>query len=126
MGVPVAIHRTTLSDGSKVARVPIAGGACATIDQADLDRLASLGLTLKWVFNDAGRGNRYVRTRFPAALGNANNIQVARAIMAPPPGCVVKHRDGDPLNLRRKNLMVVRQGSQAKARERLWEPQCAA
>ena len=120
------IRRSFAKDGTRIVHVPLANGLRATVDAADFDRLMRLGLRPTWVFNDNGRGCHFVRSRFPLGIGTPNNIQVARAIMAPPPGCVVKYSDGNPLNLRRNNLWVVERASRAKAREQFWEMQAAA
>ena len=120
-----AIRKVTLTDGSRVAHVPLADGRSATVDAGDLDRLLALGLSPTWVLNDAGNGHCYVRTRFPTALGNTNNIQVSRAILEPLPGHVVRHLDGNRLNLRHCNLVAERRATRAKARERFFEARCA-
>lgn len=118
-----AAHRTTAPDGGRIVIVPLTGGRSATIDEADYEWALSIGLSPAWVLNDAGNGLCYVRSRRSAEFGATNNVQVARVLMTPPPGCVVKHADGDRLNLRRANLSVVEGPSPAKARERHWRRQ---
>jgi hypothetical protein len=112
-------HRT-LPDGSRIAEVPLTGGKFVTVDQADLDRLNALGMSPAWSLNSNGRGHHYVRAHAPSAFGVPSLVQVARVIMEPPPGHVIKYLDGDRLNLRRINLAAVRRTSRAKARERFF------
>jgi hypothetical protein len=118
-----AARRTNAPDGGRVVIVPLAGGRPAKIDEADYELVLRLGLSPAWVLNDDGDGRCYVRTRRLSKFGASNNVQVARVLMTPPPGCVVKHADGDHLNLRRANLLVVEGPTRAKARERHWKPQ---
>lgn len=113
------IRRRTLHDGSRIGEVPLRGADAVTLDEADLDRIHSLGISMAWFRNGGG----YVRAQAPARLGIPNLVTVARIIMGPLPDMVVKYRDGDRLNLRRKNLYLDEATrTSAKARERFFEP----
>jgi hypothetical protein len=117
--VAMSIHYRRLADGSRIADVPLPGaqGLRVTLDAADFDRLMDIGMSPAWFTNGGG----YVRAEAPASFGVPNLVQVARVIMEPPPGCIVKYRDGDRLNLRRSNLLVVEASrTTAKARERFF------
>jgi hypothetical protein len=120
LAVLAGIHRRTLPDGSRIGEIPVTGDRPAVIDAADLDRLLDIGLHPVWHLNGAN-GFRYVRARFSVGHLAPNKVQVARAIMEPLPGFIVKHLDGDRLNLRRANLVCVKGVSQAKARERFFD-----
>jgi hypothetical protein len=117
--VKADIWRRTLADGSRIAEVPLRDGGFVTVDHDDLARILSLGISPAWSLNSNGGRQRYVRAQAPRALGVPSLVQVARVIMEPPSGRVLKYRDGNRLNLRRANFYLEEPGrTTAKARER--------
>lgn len=94
------------ADGS-IARVPLANhpGRAATIDHADIQRLIAGGYRAAWFVNSNGKRNHYVRTL--GREGDPTLVQVSRLVAGAGPREVVRHADGDHLNLTRRNLVVV-------------------
>lgn len=117
-----AARRVTAPDGGPIVLVPVPGSLDpVTVDEADYDLILSHGFSPTWFLNGVGAKYRYVRTHRRASVGATNNVQVARLVVPEVPrGCVIKYADGNRLNLRRANLMVVPQASRAKGRERRW------
>lgn len=99
---PRALH-TTL-EGSPVVRVEMsnAPGVFAVVDRDDYDALAAAGFPTRWFINSTGNGYWYVRFSPGRFAGKLETV--ARTILGPRRGRVVKYRDGDRLNLRRSNL----------------------
>ena len=96
---------TTDSDGDPIAIMPLAQGEPATVDADVLDELVRQGVTLNWTWNLSGDGYGYVR-----AEGPVNLVTIARVIMKPPLGFIVRYRNGNRRDLRRKNLYLERGG----------------
>lgn len=96
---------------NSIVQIPLANapGRFATLDTDDFDRLRAAGISDQWFLNSDGHGNAYVRVAMRtkgrlAPLGRL--VSVSRLIVRAPPGRVVKHRDGDRTNLRRRNLTM--------------------
>lgn len=98
--------RATAADGTPIMRVPLAGGQIAIIDAADFDRLREMGMSDQWTFNAAGKNlPSYVRAS--GVRGTCRTlVTVARLIMGAGYRMWVRYHDGDPLNLRRRNLYL--------------------
>lgn len=119
--VQAHIRRRTLPDGARIAELLLPGGQIVTVDEVDRERVTALGVSPVWRLNGNGRGLIYVRAHAPKSLGVGNIVQVARVILGPPRGCVVKYLDGNRLNLRRSNLSIAKTTrTTAKARERFF------
>lgn len=109
---PKIIHTT--ANGAPVVRVEMtnAPGVFATVDQADWQGLAEEGFPTRWFLNKSGSrkrdksGQPYVYVRFAPDRFAGNLETVARTIMWPGVGRVVRYRDGNRLNLCRSNLVV--------------------
>lgn len=96
------------ADGYCCARVPLAkAGMYAILFAGDLARLEANGIPLNWFFNLNGR-----RTfgHVKVAIPDDNVRAVARLITGAGKGQQVHYRDGNRLNLRRGNLVVVEGG----------------
>lgn len=88
-----------------VVLVPLCRGELAQIDVKDFDALRAAGVSDQWTLNSNGKeGLAYVRVWMDGA--GKNQATVARLILRPIAGSVVKYRDGNPLNLRRSNLYL--------------------
>lgn len=87
--------------------------AAAAIDTPDLAFLLSLGCSTSWRLLPTG----YVAASERSATGRS--IGVARALLDAGPGTVVKHLDGDKLNLRRSNLVLIPGYSKRRDRDYL-------
>ncbi len=74
------------------------GDKIAIIDAADRHLVSGY----KWHLG--GTGKRYVATNLK---GGSKTAYLHRIIMAPGPGEIVDHANGDPLDNRRKNLRIV-------------------
>ena len=109
---------STDHDGEAIVIVTLSNGEKAKLFAEDYERLVEMGISPNWTANGNGNGQFYVRTKLTDALGWGNNAMVSRLI-APPTtrGLVLRHRDGNRLNLRRDNLEIVERRSRAKARE---------
>lgn len=94
-----------LEDGDIVI-VPLGrqGSKHAFIDKADYDYLMKLGLSTAWHESAGG----YVAAVAHRARGNL--INVARVLLNAGIGQYVRYVDGDPRNLRRSNLKLLKGG----------------
>lgn len=105
-----ATHNRTpihfLSECRRCVRIPLASWqGYAELDLADYEMLAASGISQKWVLNSSGNGYSYVK-----ACTRDNVRVVARLITKASHGEQVSYLDGNPLNLRRSNLMLMRGG----------------
>jgi len=91
--------RATDRDGKAVLLIPLANSdKLAKVFPEDYDRLIARGYSPNWCWN--------VRT-VKVSDWKHNTPRVARLIMdVQGPAFQVRHRDGDPLNIRRDNLIV--------------------
>jgi hypothetical protein len=80
-----------------MALIPLTRGLFATVDDED----ASLVSPLKWCAS--ARGYALCVTRID---GSVSQIKMHRLILDAPPGMLVDHRDGDPLNNCKSNLRL--------------------
>ncbi|RIX99514.1 hypothetical protein D3218_13645 [Aureimonas flava] len=77
-----------------------------------------MGVTPNWSFNHNGTNHSYVRAHVPPRLGFGNTAMISRLILPPAVrGVVVRHRDGDRLNLQLSNLILSERMTGAQA----WE-----
>jgi hypothetical protein len=91
------------ADGDPIAVVPLARGGDAIVDADVLEDLLQRGVTLNWTFNLSGGGEfAYVRTR----TASRNLVTVAREVIGARPREIVRYRNGDRRDLRRRNLYV--------------------
>lgn len=87
-------------------RVALPSGGAILIDAADRADLLARGYAGSWFIVSAKRGQQTVKTIEP---GTPRQIPLAHLILRPPPGEKVSHRDGDRLNLTRRNLVLMSQ-----------------
>jgi len=120
----VAVPRHAVVNGEPVVHIGVKGAiryclrnpratAFVILDAEDFERIKAQGLTLCWYMNARAAGDRdhaYVRCR----VKGKGTRQVAHFVAAPPKGYAVRHRDGNPLNLRRSNLFLTLRGSRTK------------
>jgi hypothetical protein len=95
-----------LAAGGAIVRVPLGNrrGVYAILDRADWDAWIKAGRSRTFFLNDNGQGGAYVRFRDTGTAGRV--ASVARTLVNPGPGKIVRYRDGQPLNLTRQNLVV--------------------
>lgn len=88
-------------------KVPLTRGLFALVDAADRDLVS----VHRWsaVPTSSKRNNHYAQAR----IGKAQ-VKLHRLLMAPPPGLVVDHINGDGLDNRRANLRVCTQAENAR------------
>jgi hypothetical protein len=87
---------------SPLAVVPVGpGGDRALIETADLLALRGLGVPSYWFL-------RYHRVRYHHPIWPRTSVEVARVLLGCQAEQGIKLRDGNPLDLRRKNLIVVK------------------
>lgn len=99
--VPVRVRRGS----SELVLVPLAGDrGTATVDADAFDRLMAEGVSDQWFVGHDGGGRDYVCVANPERRGGLN--MVARLILGPGPGGIVRYRNGDRMDLRWFNLMV--------------------
>lgn len=90
-------------DGDDLVHMPLKGGAVAVLDAADFDGMVARGITTQWRLASSGNGYFYVRAYLPGAT---SLVMVSRLLLDVPSGKIVRHADRNPLNLRRKNLVL--------------------
>jgi hypothetical protein len=106
---------TTDGDGEAIVLVSLANHRePAKLFASDFEGLMRQGVSGMWTLNSNGYGSEYVRC---PASGKGRLFTVARLIVRPAKGQVIRYRDGNRLNLRRDNL-IVRSG-RALNRERM-------
>lgn len=92
-------------DSREIVRVPLCNSKhAARILAVDFDRLRTTGVSDQWTLNGVGE-YQYVRCPVSENVGDLDTV--ARLILHAPPGRIVKYRDGNRLNLRRDNLVLV-------------------
>lgn len=110
---------TTDLEGRPIIRIQVNDGRFATVDEDDFHRLMDIGLSPNWFINSNGHSRTYVRAKFAADNCWDNIVMVSRLILTPGTrGVVVRHKDVDPLNLRRDNLFMEERKSRAIAWEK--------
>lgn len=70
----------------------------AILYEEDLDLLLSLGLSLRW--------NRLSKGGTITCPASQTSVQVARVLLDAGPGQNIHYRNGDPTDLRRRNLAI--------------------
>jgi hypothetical protein len=95
-------------DGTPIVKVEMSNrpGWVAVVDLIDFEDLLLGGATLPWFVNRNSSGLEYVRFTFSCVAGRL--ASVAPRIMRPGKGKVVTYRNGNRLDLRRRNLEVTR------------------
>lgn len=101
-------NRSTDAEGKPIVRMPLANSDdFATLDAADFDRLVEQGIGLNW-FGNKSRGDRmYARVHTERHDGTRNVETVQRLIMQAGRLDTVLVRNGNTLDLRRRNLKMV-------------------
>lgn len=104
---PKIVHALDV-DGTPIVKVEMSNrpGWFALVDLIDFEDLLLGGVTLPWFVNSNGRGLEYVRYGRTDVAGKL--ASVAPRIMRPAKGFIVSYRNGDRLDLRRRNLEVTR------------------
>ncbi|WP_089175472.1 hypothetical protein [Bosea sp. AS-1] len=88
--------------GNPLVRVQLAKtGSSAVLHLTDYARVLTTIGTASWFLDSNGRGKTYVRAWHPVLR---RNVMVARIVLGVESGNI-RHQDGDPLNLRRGNLV---------------------
>lgn len=113
---PITPTFTAADDGKAVVQVPLSGDTdkVVTVDRADYDALAELGIHEGWFWGGRPDGSGSVRCTLSAnyrGLGVARLILQMSGEMQPRPNrpnLVARYRDGNPLNLRRHNLKAAK------------------
>lgn len=100
------IINAAAADGCPIVRIEIARrpGVFATVDAADYEAWVAAGLSVRWNLNRNGSGT--YRVCFSRRDVRGRNASVARQLLDPGFGRIVRYRDRDCLNLRRGNLEV--------------------
>lgn len=110
----VARRFTDSETGEELVAIPLAKDRGeAILSATDWDRLNALGLTTNWCLNGAN-GRQYVRAPVDT-IGKL--VTVSRAIAGAGQDQIVRYVDGNPLNLRRENLVVTRGRARRKDAE---------
>lgn len=117
-----AAHFVRGGDGRVLAQVPLANHDRAVVlDKADYDRaLAALGDTA-WRLVEVN-GRAYVRAQDPRS---GNPVTVARLLLDEPQRAGIRYANGDPLDLRRSNLVITFGGGGVRKKPKLGSPRSA-
>lgn len=124
MHAPKIIHSIDI-DGTPIVQVEMTNrpGWFAIVDRIDFEDLILRGVPLRWFVNRSGAGNEYVRFGRSDVAGKLGSI--APLIMRPGKGRIVTYRNGNRLDLRRRNLQVA-SGNAKGARAPIERMQLAA
>lgn len=95
-------------------RMRLPSGGVIQIDTEDRADLIARGFVSSWFIVTSSSGGRTVKTIAP---GTRKQIPLAHLILQPPDGEKVSHRDGDRLNLTRRNLMLMTDRTRARAED---------
>ncbi|BCP51751.1 hypothetical protein K32_03680 [Kaistia sp. 32K] len=103
--------------GAEALKIPLDGHGLrhAIVSPRDYQGVLDSGLTGAWFTNGNGHGRRYVRTWAPGSPGTL--ALIARVILEAGPGEIIRYANGDSLDLRGSNLMIMR--GRAKRRDSL-------
>ena len=100
---------SSAEDATPVVLIPLRGkhgeGRAAVLDAEDDARLR-VSTSGPWSLTSNGKGRFYVASRY--AIGGSGTMILARWLVGARRGEVVMYHDGDPLNLRRGNLRLLR------------------
>jgi hypothetical protein len=107
MTKPATVSQSVDADGTPVVHIETSNrpGRFVTMDQADWSAWLAAGRPPSIFLFGNGSGREYVG--YSDATRPGWNAPAARAIVGAPPGRVVRSWDGDPLNLRRRNLYTL-------------------
>lgn len=78
-------------------------GTFVTVNREDFEFLRAQGVPARWLVNSNGAHQRYVRFTPPYGRGLET---VARVILNAAPGQRLSYANGDPFDLRRRNLRL--------------------
>lgn len=109
MKKPAIIHKITVENDKEVFHIPLGkSGKYAAVYKEDYDYLIGLGLSGTW--NNSIQG-------YVDASSKGTRLRVARVLMDAKESQTVRYVDGDITNLRRDNLVIMRD-LKAKRRDR--------
>ena len=107
---------TTDADGQELAHVALANTQQrATLYAEDYKQLMDDGWSPYWSLTNTGGRFEYVLIHAHGPTGRRRTITLARLIAQAAKKQQVTYADGDRTNLRRDNLLIVRDGGSAKA-----------
>lgn len=107
---------TTDADGNRLAHIALAHThERATLHAEDYERVLAQGFSPYWAIASTGGRHRYVlvQARSPSNVGRS--LTVARLVAQAGKGQRVGYADGDRLNLRRENLVLIKGPAKAAA-----------
>ncbi|MFK2904839.1 hypothetical protein ISP17_12820 [Dyella ginsengisoli] len=107
---------TADADGNRLAHIALAHThERATLYAEDYERVLAQGFSPYWAIASTGGRHRYVlvQARSPSNIGRS--LTVARLVAQAGKGQRVGYADGDRLNLRRENLVLVKGPAKAAA-----------
>ncbi len=101
--IPHSLVHSTDTEGRQIVGVRLTNSRePAWLDRADYERIVANFGTPTWRLTTNGQGRLYVRFKQPGR--NSRNVTVARLVAGDFERTGVRYRDGDPLNLRSRNL----------------------
>lgn len=102
------IIRTVDRDGCAIVRVELSNkrGLFVTMDAADYDAWVSSGRSRRFLLNRNGPLTGTYRVLYYCPQVAGRMAGVARDIIQPGRGRVIRYKDADRLNLRRANLQI--------------------
>jgi hypothetical protein len=96
-------------DGLKLVDITLRDGEVCTLEQADFEELLKSGTPAAW---------KMFLNNVAVSL-NKKNVQIARLLLDPDTGRSIRYLDGNPLNLRKDNLIVTNGRSRFRDRKLL-------
>lgn len=95
--------------------IPLTNGKFSQVDDEDFEMLSAFS----WCHDQ--KNNRAFRSVYLPLSKGARTLRLHTVIMKTPPGLVVDHIDGNPLNNQKNNLRICTRAENSRNRRKSWK-----